>query len=206
MGDAGQDLLERAVAGDRDALALLLRQHAPGLARSLKGRIPPRWRSVLSVDDVLQQAFADAFLGIQRFSSHSIEAFAKWLRVIAKRNLCNALEMLETEKRGGNHQRILDHRIAGSIANLLETISTGEAPPSQNLARKDARRALAREIRQLPEIYRCVVRMYDYEGRPAEEIASNLNRSTGAVYMIRARALDHLRERLGSGSQYLSGQ
>jgi DNA-directed RNA polymerase specialized sigma24 family protein len=39
--------------------------------------------------------------------------------------------------------------------------------------------------------------MFDLEGRPVQQIASALQRSEGAVYMLRARAHDRLREILG---------
>ncbi len=40
--------------------------------------------------------------------------------------------------------------------------------------------------------------------KTADEVAAALDRSPGAVYMLRARAHDHLRVILGSASRYLS--
>ncbi|MBP7937722.1 MAG: sigma-70 family RNA polymerase sigma factor, partial [Phycisphaerae bacterium] len=46
----------------------------------------------------------------------------------------------------------------------------------------------------LPETYRRVVEQFDIEFRPPAEIARALGRSVGAVYMVRTRAHDRLRE------------
>ncbi len=49
-------------------------------------------------------------------------------------------------------------------------------------------------IGKLPETYRRVVEQFDIDFHPAAEIARALGRSVGAVYMIRARAHDRLRD------------
>jgi len=60
MGDGDHALVERAVAGDREALATLLERHGPRIARTLRSSIPTRARSVLSIDDVVQDAYTEA--------------------------------------------------------------------------------------------------------------------------------------------------
>ena len=56
----------------------------------------------------------------------------------------------------------------------------------------------------LPGDYEKVVRMYDLEGRPIGEVAAELGRSEGAVYMLRARAHDRLREQMGPASKFFT--
>ena len=51
-------------------------------------------------------------------------------------------------------------------------------------------------IDQLPKDYRRVVQLYDLDGLAAAEVARQMDRSDGAVYMLRARAVDRLRELL----------
>ena len=48
-----------------------------------------------------------------------------------------------------------------------------------------------------------VVRLYDLECRPVEQVAQLLECSPGAVYMRRARARDMLREILGEFSNFV---
>ena len=82
------DYLDRAIAGDRGALAALLKRHGPSVRRSLAGQIPRRHQSLLSEDDVMQQTYADATANIRQFRSRdNEEAFAGWLRTIAQHNV-----------------------------------------------------------------------------------------------------------------------
>ncbi len=67
MGSSDQSLLKQAASGDGRALADLLEEHTPTVRRSLAGKIPARLQSVLSVDDLLQQTYIDAFVNINRF-------------------------------------------------------------------------------------------------------------------------------------------
>lgn len=204
MGNPDQNLLRQATSGDTQALVGLLEEHTPAVGQRLAGKIPQRWQPVLSVDDVMQQTCADAFLGIGRFVPQGERSFAAWLSTIAKRNLLNALEMLEAEKRGGGRQRMGPVGRDESLVELYELLSAGATTPSQHAARKDACGTLEHAIRQLPETYRRAVQMYDIEGRPVEEVARALQRTPGAVHMIRARAHSRLQVLMGSASKYFT--
>jgi hypothetical protein len=46
--------------------------------------------------------------------------------------------------------------------------------------------------------------MFDLDSEPVEAVARELNRSPGAIYMIRARAHRWLGELLGSATKYFS--
>ena len=74
----------------------------------------------------------------------------------------------------------------------------------RQVARGEARSALERGLDALPAPYRRVIEMYDLQARPIDDVASELGRSPGAVYMLRARAHDRLKEQLGTASRYLS--
>ncbi len=204
MGSSDQDLLRQATSGDRQALVGLLEEHTPAVCQRLVGKIPQRWQAVLSVDDVMQQTCADAFLGIRRFVPRGEGSFAAWLSTIAKRNLLNALEMLEAEKRGKGRRRIEPIGREGSIIALYELLSAGATTPSRDAARKETCGTLEHAIQQLPETYRQAVEMYDIEGRSVEEVARALKRTPGAVHMIRARAHRRLQAIMGSASKYFS--
>lgn len=204
MSSSGDNLLEQAVRGDRTALGQLLEQEGSILRQRLSGEIPARWQSVLSADDVMQQTYIDAFLGIRRFAVQGGEVFTAWLTTIAKRNLLDAVQMLEADKRGGDRHRVQPGADDDSYLALYELLGSARSTPSKHAARVEARRCLEEAILQLPPAYREVVRMYDLEGRPVEEVAAVLNRSPGAVFMLRARAHRRLKESMGTASRYLS--
>jgi len=195
---SGDSLLCKAIGGNRCALAQLLEEHTPTLWERVARKIPRRWRSVLSVEDVLQQAYTNAFLCIGRFDPAGAASFATWLTSLAWHNLADAVRMLEAEKRGGGRRRVTPHSREDSFAALYDMLSAAGATPSREVARRERHKALEEAIRHLPETHRQVVQMYDLEGRPVSEVAAALSRSPGAVYMIRARAHARLCELMGN--------
>jgi len=199
------DLLNRAVQGDRDALVALLQRHGPAVRASLAGRIPMRWRSVLSEDDVMQQTYANAVAKIRQFTSGSESSFARWLETTARRNLSDALKMLAAEKRGGNRRPVRPRTADESLLDLWEVLSSTGTTPSGGASNDEATTTLRRAVDQLPEAYARVVKLYDLEGKPVEEVAAALQRSPGAVFMLRARAHERLHEIMGRTSNFFSG-
>ncbi len=195
-------MLDKAVAGDATALSLLLEQVGPELRRRLAPEIPPRWRSILSVDDVMQETYIDAFLDIHYFHPRGSGSFLAWLTVLAKRNLVDALRMLEAEKRGS--RRMVGRRREQRLTALYDELGWTHSTPSHHAARQEARDCLSRAISQLPATYRRVVEMYDLQGRTAAEVATSLSRTVGAVFMLRSRAHRILCANLGTASLYMS--
>lgn len=197
-------LLDRAVEGDRDAVARLLEQHGPQVRRVLAGRIPIRWQGVLSIDDVMQETYIDAFLDIRRFDPRDDASFTAWLTTLARRNLLDALRMLDAEKRGRNYRQV-HASPEESLAMLYERIGGASSTPSHAASRAEAYQSLQYAVAQLPEAYRTVIEMYDLQGQSIDAVAARLHRSPGAVFMLRARAHRHVGQLMGAASQYLSG-
>ena len=205
LASSDHDLLTQASSGNTQALKELIEEHAPVVRRWLAGKIPDRWRSVLSVDDVMQQTYTDAFVDIGRFVPVGEDSFGAWLMSLAKCNLVDALRMLEAEKRGEGHRRLASPDGADSCMSLYELLVATSSTPSRHAARDEALAALEFALDQLPDTYRRVVQMYDLEDRPVEEVARVLQRSSGAVFMIRHRAHRRLRTIIGgSASKYFS--
>ncbi|HEX6813617.1 MAG TPA: RNA polymerase sigma factor [Planctomycetota bacterium] len=202
MTTSDDALLRQAVAGDADALATLLERNGPGTRRQLQGSIPRRWQAVLSLDDVMQQTYADAFLDVRRFEPEREGTFGAWLSTLARRNLVDALRMLEAQKRGGKVRRVAGNAGEDSAVVLLALLSHSTSSPARAAARREAGQVLEQALQQLPEAQESVVRHYDLEGRRAEDVAAVMGRSTGAMFMLRARAHRRLREILGSTSRF----
>jgi DNA-directed RNA polymerase specialized sigma24 family protein len=54
----------------------------------------------------MQQTYTDAILDIHQLLACTEEAFAAWLHTLARRNLFDAIRLLEAEKRGGQRRRV----------------------------------------------------------------------------------------------------
>src|SRR5438874_4374691 len=101
MPEVQDELLAKATAGDAGALADLLTRDGAAARRALHDAIPIKWQSVLSMDDVMQQTYAEAVVSIGRFENRGDGSFAGWLTQLARCTLIDALRMLEADKRGG---------------------------------------------------------------------------------------------------------
>lgn len=199
-----QTILLRAAQGDPEATTRLAEDVAPILRAALQREMPQRWQALLTVDDVIQQAWADAVIGLRRFEPRGPGAFAAWMLTLARNNLRNAIRMLEADKRGGARRGVPAVDRDTSYLGLLEAVAGDGGTPSREVALDEVRQALDRAIEGLPETYRTVVRGYDLDGRSAQEIAEELGRTSGAVHMLRSRALHALAELLGSPSGLLT--
>jgi DNA-directed RNA polymerase specialized sigma24 family protein len=72
------------------------------------------------------------------------------------------------------------------------------------VVQQEAVQVLNSLLERMPPDYAGVIRHYDLEERPVAEVAAALGRSAGAVYMLRARAHDLLRELLLEQTDFLT--
>jgi len=198
------ELIERAVGGDADALRILLQQFGPQARQAIQGQIGRKWRHLLDEDDVMQVTYLEAFLHVNRLHSKDARAFAAWLTRIAENSLRDALRGLERKKRPDPARRVQAPPGQDSRTVLLEFLGVTTTTPSRHAAQNDSHRVLDEEISRLPADYGMVVRLMDLEGQSASEAALSMGRSVGAIHMLRARAHNCLRERLGSASQFFT--
>jgi RNA polymerase sigma-70 factor (ECF subfamily) len=205
-GDAEMDAqLRKAQAGDRGALVALLETLAPPIRERISHRIPAAMRSVIDTDDVMQVTYMEAVSRMDQFRTGGASGFRAWLARMAENNLIDAIRALEAAKRPSPRQKVTRGAADESAIALIEQLSaTGQGTPSRVAARGEAVRFMQRALSELPGDYEKVVRMYDLEGRPIGEVASALGRSEGAVYMLRARAHDRLRDQMGPAAKFFT--
>lgn len=203
MSGVHDEQTRRAIAGDHDALSALLAEHGPRVRGRLADQINPIHRSALDIDDVMQVTYLEAFLTIARFEPRDDDgAFTAWLTRIARNNLHDAIRALESAKRFPAERRVTPPAAVDSTVVLYDRIWKTTTTPSRVLAGREIQSAVQDALTRLPEDYERVIRLYDLENQPIERVCELLGRRSGAVYMLRARALDRLREMLcGAGSQ-----
>lgn len=199
-----RQLIEHSVTGDADALAELLVVMDGRLRARLVGQIGRRYRSAFGIDDVLQVTYTEAFLRIRSFRPSGDGAFLNWLTRIAENTLRNAIRDLNCQKRPPRNRQIGNLPGGDSYVALIETLAGSRTSPSQCACREEGRAAIEAALAIMPPDYAKVIRMFYLEGRDASEIATELERSTGAVYMLKARAWDQLAELLGDATRFFS--
>jgi RNA polymerase sigma-70 factor (ECF subfamily) len=204
MTRADTDLLERAVAGDAEALRRLLERYGPQVREAMRGKIDRRWRGVLDEDDIMQVTYLEAFLHIEQLTTHDPTSFAVWLGRIADNVLHDTIRELDRQKRAPPARSVRPSAASDSYIALLTTLGHTSSTPSHRAAQGETVGLIDGVIRKLPPDYRTVVQLVDLEGRTLAEAAAAMGRSVGAIHMLRARAYNRLRELLGSESKYFS--
>lgn len=202
MAESLDTLVAGAVSGDIDSLTQLLRRHGPGIQGRL--HVGKSWRSLISSDDIMQVTYLEAYLQIGQLNSDREASFASWLEQIARNNLRDAIRGLSRQKDPQPMNRVQIPAHADSFVGLWEMVGATSATPSRSAGRDEVQQLLMAAIDQLPADYAAVVRSYDLDGRPIDEVAREMKRSTGAVHMLRARAHDRLRLSLGRESMFFS--
>ncbi len=192
-------LVIRAVGGDADALTELLTEFGPRLEASL--HIGSRWRPVIDVADVMQVTYLEAFIRITRFDPNG-GSFLRWLRTIAANNLRDAIRGLTGCNRPPPERRISMDANTDSVVELFDLLNASTTTPSRVCGKNEIHSLIRAAVGRLPEDYCSVIKKYDLEGGSITEVASALNRSKGAIHMLRARAHDQLRTMLGTETMF----
>lgn len=196
MPEAANHLLERAVDGDQDAISDLLTQYGGEVRASLSGQIGKPWQSVLDVDDVMQVTYLEAVIRIRQFRPQGPNAFVAWLKQIARNNLQDAIRGLSQKKRPNPSRRVQATKESDADLELFDLAGGDSVTPSRVAREAERRKILHDAIDWLPSAYGQVLRLYDLERMPIGDVMANMGRSRGAILMLRARAIDRLRELL----------
>jgi RNA polymerase sigma factor (sigma-70 family) len=109
-------------------------------------------QSVVSVEDLLQETFAQAFRDIGRFDPHSERSLPAWLDSIAENRLHDAIRRHRRKKRGGSRRavRAADPR-RSSLVELAAVLAANGDSPSERAASEEAVRAVQVALASLPE-------------------------------------------------------
>lgn len=204
MADEDVAQIAKAVAGDGDALRVLLLKAGPQLHREIANQIGRQWQALVDADDVMQVTYVEAFLQIDNLTARDLPGFAAWLRRIAENNLRDAIKELERKKRPNPNKRIVTGPSDDSYVALIELLGAESATPSRHAATAEASGLIYAALEKLPPDYARVVRLYDLEGRDMNDVAGELGRSQGAAHMLRARAHDRLKALLGAPRDFFS--
>jgi RNA polymerase sigma factor (sigma-70 family) len=176
--------VELAQAGDRRALARILRRHGPVLFRSV---LLPRLGSRVAAEEALSITYTKVVEKLDRFTWQSVGIYP-WLRVIALRV---ALDQLRARRR----------EIPFDADDLAREIDLAEREPQEAdasaLARQDAEVARARVADALARInprYASAIRLRLLEERSREDAARELGVTTATFDVVLHRALAALKK------------
>ena len=201
-------LIKRAVDGDRAALGQLLYGSADDLTAFISRRLPDSVNAEISVEDIVQETFRDAFRGIGRFQSREDASFMSWLRTIAASRIQDALRAMGRKKRGGGRRRIshCQQDANESVMYLFDQLGVDDLTPSRRFSQQEALQCMRVALAELPDQYAEAIRLQFFEGKSHAEIAEAMGRSVSAVQGLIKRGKQALRDSLGNASVYLSSR
>ena len=122
MADTTSDLLERARAGDPNALEQLIERHVPLLRRWASGRLP-RWaRDVADTTDIVHDTVIDTLRHLDRFEPRGEGALQAYLRQAVINRVRS--EIRKRSRRGTPES--LDSGMPGDATSPLEAAIAAE--------------------------------------------------------------------------------
>jgi RNA polymerase sigma-70 factor, ECF subfamily len=172
---ADDDLVRAVATGDRGALELLYRRHAPWLA----GRLAARTSSRELAEEALQDTFLAAWRGARAY--HGTGEVPAWLWGIARRRLASLARR--------------QPRAALSLEAAGERLDPAAGPEEAALGR-DASARVRLAVARLPEEQRAAVAAVVYQGQSIEQAARATGVAEGTIKSRLHRARLHLRREL----------
>jgi RNA polymerase sigma-70 factor, ECF subfamily len=177
FGPSADDELVGAVAtGDRAALEVLYRRHAPWLA----GRLAARTSSRDLAEEALQDTFLAAWRGARGY--HGTGEVPAWLWGIARRRLASQARR--------HRPGVLSLEAA---AELIDPASG----PEEAVLGQDASERIRRAVAHLPDEQRAAITAVVYQGQTITQAALTAAVPEGTLKSRLHRARLHIRKELG---------
>ena len=169
------DLVARILAGECELFEIVMRRHNQQLYRAARA-ITLR---DAEVEDILQQAYLNAFAHLHQFEARS--QLSTWLTRIVINEASARRRRLDQAQLG-----------AGAAGErTAETVHSAHPNPEQQAYADELHRILEEAVDDLPEIYRVVFVLRDVEGLSTTEAGEALTLGDEAVKtrLHRARAM-----------------
>ena len=180
-------LLEKARAGDRDALDRLFARHLPPLRRWARGRLPQWARQLADTDDLVQDALTQTFKRIDEFEPRDVGALQAYLRRAVVNRVRDEL------RRTGRHPPAAD-------LDALD-LESGDSPLAQAIGREGVDRYRAALERLRPVDRELVIARVEM-GYTYDELAEMAGKPTAeAARKAAQRALVRVAEEMQRGSK-----
>jgi len=188
-----RELVRLSQSGNEPAFEDLVRRHQQRVFALVNGIL----RRPDDVEDVAQQVFLKAYLGIKRFDQRA--AFSTWLYKIAVNECWDYLRKKKVRP------LVYEADLSEEQVSRLDGIVSADRPPEGPNDRAEARELLERMLDTLPEQDQQLLLLKEVEGFSVQELAEilKLNVNTVKVRLFRARGriMDVYRRRLSQGKK-----
>ena len=195
------DLIERARAGDREALNTLLTRHRDRLRRMVEMRLDTRLQARLDASDVVQDAFVEVAQRLEEYLRDPKLPLFLWLRlVVGERLLRLHRRHLGAQMRDAGREVSLYRGAlpAASSAALAAQLLGRHTSPTQAVVRAERILRVQEALNTLDPMDREVLSLRHFEELTAAEAAQVLGIQESAAAKRYFRALKRLKEILAA--------
>jgi RNA polymerase sigma-70 factor (ECF subfamily) len=193
IGDSNS-LVERAKAGDRQAVAELLGLYRNYLLLLARVHIDANLQSKADPSDLVQETCLMAARDLPQFRGETEAEFVAWLRaILANTGAAMVRRFRGTQSRNVGREWRFEQQLDRSSVALGRLAAAPDVSPSRIASRREAAVVLADALARLPNEYRDVLVLYHLEGLSLEDVAARMGRSVPSVRGLRTRAVLKLR-------------
>lgn len=140
----------------------------------------------------MQVTFLEAHRDYERFEGGDEPQLLAWLRKILVRNLADQARRHRAMGRDVRREESLEALLERSDRPLQWALASPATSPSEQASRREQDVLLADALARLPEDYREVILLRNFDRLPFDEVAARMGRSSGAARMLWVRALERL--------------
>jgi RNA polymerase sigma-70 factor (ECF subfamily) len=188
-GSSDEDLVERARAGDGEALRLLLNRHEPSLRDRVRRELPASLRRKVGASDVIQEAYLGVHRNLANFEPRGEGSFERWLARIVDNKVRDTLRhYLARGKRGRQREVSRPHRAD------TRQFPARQPTPSAIAMAAELEARVRESFERLSPDHQDALRLLRDEGLSMEQAGERLGRSGEAMRKLYARAVTRLRE------------
>lgn len=175
------EIVRRVRAGERALFEILMRRHNQRLYRAARAVL----KDETEVEDVMQQAYINAFTHLHQFEERS--QFSTWLtRITLNEAFGRRRKMRQSES-----MTRVPSDAGEDPGEFMDTITSPQPDPERQAYAQELHRLLEAAVDTLPEAYRTVFMLRDVEGLSTSETGEGLGLGEEAVKtrLHRARAM-----------------
>ncbi len=183
----------------------MLQSQSKMLHKYVQKRIPAKFQSLISSDDVLQEVYWSACRMSGALPDNRPDAVERWLTTLAERKLIDAIRSLARTKRGGDRKFARYAGQASTILPLVELVAAEQPSPSGPLSAQELSNAVHLALARLPDKYRLPLTLCHLRGCSRAQAAEQLHLSDSELNNLLHRGLAKLRDILVSSSRFLGG-
>ncbi|MFK7742347.1 MAG: RNA polymerase sigma factor [Planctomycetota bacterium] len=177
--------IARARRGETDALDRVLVSMEARLRSAAAHKLGAPLRAKMATSDLLQSTYVDVVRSIKSFEGDDPETLVAWITRIMENNVRDRLRFFGRQRR------------AAEIDQTEPPEVPSEGPtPSFEVMKVEHLAVVGKVLSEMPEEFRRIIQLRQFEQREYEEIATLMGKSTGALRMMLSRAMAMLMTRV----------